>query len=359
MKRILLEYLVCPDCQIALTCDTIAAEGDDIETGTLGCSRCGKNYPVVRGVPRFITAEHSLMGENVKTADAFGWQWQKFDRLHDLAAYESQFLDWIYPITPDFFQGKVVLDAGCGMGRFSLVSNKFGAKLVLAIDVSQSVEAAHDNTRNLSNIQVIQADIHNLPLRRGLQAQVDFCFSIGVLHHLDNPQAGFDALVRHLQSEGTIYAWVYGRENNGWVVDGINPIRTMLTSHLPRRVLYVLSWLITLGLHTLLKLVYAPANAKDAFNWLRQILPYNDYLAWLSQFQFHHNHHVVFDHLVAPVAFYLHREEFEAWFREAGLELIDLSWRNRNSWRGHGRFAEAHPLRSTTVQSAGKIYTFG
>jgi hypothetical protein len=62
------------------------------------------------------------------------------------------------------------------------------------------------------------------------------------------------------------------------------------------------------------------------------------------------NVHVIQDHLVAPVASYLRREELEMWFREAGMEVIDISWRNLNSWRGHGRFAQA---------SAGNANTYG
>lgn len=341
MKLSLLEYLVCPDCQIDLDCQTTAENGDDIETGVLCCLQCEKRYPILRGIPRFVTAEQPLSGKNVETANAFGWEWQEFRELHDLATYEAQFLDWIYPIEPEFFRGKVVLDAGSGMGRFSLVSSAFGAKVVLAIDASDAVEAARNNAQDFSNVHVIQGDIHHLPLRRGQDAQVDFVFSIGVLHHLDDPQAGFNALVEHLRRDGTIFVWVYGRENNGWVVHVVNPIRAMLTSRLPHRALYVLSWPITAGLHSILKLVYRPVNAAGALGWLRKLLPYNDYLAWLGQFRFRHNHHVVFDHLVAPVAFYLRREEFEAWFHKAGMEVIDISWRNQNSWRGHGRFVRA------------------
>jgi 2-polyprenyl-3-methyl-5-hydroxy-6-metoxy-1,4-benzoquinol methylase/uncharacterized protein YbaR (Trm112 family) len=339
MKWSLIEYLVCPACQVGLNCQTTTEDGDEIEEGMLCCPRCEKRYPILRSIPRFVTAERPLSGKNVETADAFGWEWQKFSKLHHLAIYELQFLDWIYPIEPEFFKGKVVLDAGCGMGRFSLVSSKFGAKMVLAIDASDAVEAARDNTRDFSNVHVIQADIHHLPLRRDQDAQVDFVFSIGVLHHMDDPQAGFNALAQHLRCEGTVFVWVYGRENNDWLVNVVNPVRTMLTSRLPRRTLHVLSWLVTAGLHPILKLVYRPANAANAPRWLRKTLPYNDYLAWLAQFGFRHNHHVVFDHLVAPVAFYLRREEFEAWFRGAGMEVINISWRNQNSWRGHGRFA--------------------
>ena len=340
MKRDLLSYLVCPGCQIPLGCQATIEHDSDVETGVLRCTQCGADYPILRGIPRFVTVERPLSGRNVETASAFGWEWQEFNRLHDLATCQAQFLDWIYPITPDFLKGKVVLDAGCGMGRFSVVSSTFGAKMVLAVDASDSVEAAYDNARHYSNVHVIQANIHHLPLRCSPDGQVDFVFSIGVLHHLDDPQAGFNALVQHLRRDGTLFAWVYGRENNGWLINAVNPFRTGLTSRLPRRALYALSWVITAGLYPVLKLIYRPANAAGAPGWLHKVLPYNDYLAWLGQFQFRYNHNVVFDHLVAPVAFYLRREEFEAWFCDAGMEIIDLSWRNQNSWRGHGRFAQ-------------------
>lgn len=339
VKHSLLEYLVCPDCHIALECHVETKNQDEIETGVLRCPKCEGEYPILRGVPRFVTSERPLHGKNAETADAFGWEWQEFKVLHDLVTYEAQFLDWVHPIQPDFLAGKVVLDAGCGMGRFSLVSSKLGASLVLAVDAGDAVEAARENTCGFSNIHVIQADIHRLPLRFGRDAQVDFAFSIGVLHHLDSPQAGFEALVGHLKRDGTIFVWVYGREGNAWLVNVIDPVRIFLTSRLPRRVLYAISWFITVVLHPVVRLIYRPLRAAGRDNWLYRLLPYNDYLAWLGQFGFRHNHTVVFDHLVAPVAFYIRREEFEAWFQEAGMEIINLSWRNRNSWRGHGGFA--------------------
>lgn len=340
MKPRLLQYLACPACQGALYLETATPDEEDVETGRLICRGCDNGYPIVRGVPRFVTAERPLTGDNVGTADAFGWEWQEFSELHDRATYEAQFLDWVRPIQPEFIRGKVVLDAGCGMGRFSMVCSSFGAREVLAVDASSAVEAARENARGAANVHVIQADIHNLPLRRRPHGQIDFAFSIGVLHHLDHPEKGFQDIVRHLKPDGSIFAWVYGRENNGWLVKFVNPVRTTLTARLPRRALYGLSWLLTAGLHPVTRYVYRPVNEDSRLAPLRRILPYNDYFAWLGQFGFRHNHHVIFDHLVAPVAFYLRREEFASWFPNAGLELVDLSWRNRNSWRGHGRVPE-------------------
>ena len=117
MQSTLLEYLVCPDCQLALDCQVTAQEGHEIQTGWLNCPSCEAHYPIIRGIPRFVTAEQPLTGENIYTASAFGWQWQKFNKLHDLPLYQAQFLDWVYPIEPDFFAGKVVLDAGASSQR--------------------------------------------------------------------------------------------------------------------------------------------------------------------------------------------------------------------------------------------------
>jgi SAM-dependent methyltransferase/uncharacterized protein YbaR (Trm112 family) len=342
MKSILLDYLVCPRCQEHLECQIEYQQNDEIMTGELSCNRCGEEYKIINGIPRFITQNQPLQGQNLDTARAFGWEWQTFRRLHDVSSYKKQFLDWVHPIQPDFFKEKVILDAGCGMGRFSIVSSLFGAKLVLAVDASDAVEAAWVNVSNYSNIHVIQADINNLPFRRSGEAQIDFIFSIGVLHHLDIPKIGFVSLVTHLTYKGSIFVWVYGKENNEWVVKIINPIRKTLTSRISPSALYVLSWILTLFIQPLLKILYWPANSIKLFGLMTKILPYNSYFAWLSQFGFRHNHHVVFDHLVAPVAFYITKSELESWFQDTGVEILSITRRNQNSWRGHGILCQDH-----------------
>ena len=338
MKSLLLNYLVCPSCQSELDCDVSEEIDEEIVTGNLHCSQCQTTYPIIRNIPRFVDPQQGLTPSNPRTANAFGWEWQEFSVLHTLETYQEQFLDWVRPIEPDFFKDKVVLDAGCGMGRWALVCDALGAKTVLAIDVSEGIEAAYENTHRASAIHVIQADIYNLPLRRNAQSQIDFAYSIGVLHHLDDPQEGFNALVRHLKSGGSIFAWVYGRENNDWLVNIVDPVRKTFTSIIPQPVLYLISWLIALLLHPILKLVYLPANRSSSLASLKNRLPYNDYFAWLAGFGFRHTHVVIFDHLVAPVAFYIRQEEFSAWFQDAGMEIINITWRNRNSWGAHGRF---------------------
>ena len=336
MRTRLLDLIVCPGCGARLICTAAASDGEEVVTGRLDCEKGCSSFPVVRGIPRLQTG--AVSEPQQRTADAFGWEWQQFHRLHDESRTREQFLDWIRPLEPSDFAGKVVLDAGCGMGRFAVTAAGFGARDVIAVDLSDAVEAAAENGRRHGNVHVIQADLHRLPLaRRGAGAVVDLAYCIGVLHHLPDPERGFAAVAGVVKQEGALFAWVYGRENNGWLVHLVNPLRELVSSRLPRQALYVLSFLLTLALTVPLKCVYLPVGR---FGWLRpaqRLLPYRPYLNWLAGFGFRHNHHVVFDHLVAPTAFYIRREEFEAWFAPAGLAVVAISARNQNSWRGLGR----------------------
>lgn len=346
MKAALLQFLRCPLCGQGLNFKTAAAESEPFKTeavesrpgqareiadGELHCPTCHARYEISGGVPRLRPPTHDQVDCAVeKTAEAFGWQWNEFAELG--APAREQLLDWIKPLGPDFFPGKLVLDAGCGMGRFPEVLATFGASLVVGVDISSAINVAHRRSLKADNFTVAEADISRLPFG----APFDFVCSIGVIHHLPDPRRGFLELVRHVKPGGTVFVWVYGAENNRWLTDFVDPIRTRFTSVLPRGALYALSMAITAVLHPALKIAYAPASRREPRRWESKLLPYFDYFAWLSQFGFRHNHHVVFDHLVAPVAHYIPREEFEEWFRAAGLSDVLITPRNNNSWRGMG-----------------------
>jgi SAM-dependent methyltransferase len=169
----------------------------------------------------------------------------------------------------------------------------------------------------------------------------DFIYSIGVLHHMPDPEAGFASLVRYVRPDGAIFAWVYGRENNGVVHHFINPMRKAVTSRLPPAVLPVIAWPMSVALYGTIKAIYRPLHGTRAF----QRLPLHDYLYSLAGFNFRRIYNIAFDHLVAPIAFYLRRDEFESWFTRRDLTDVQISWRNQNSWRGFGRVAQAQSLR--------------
>jgi uncharacterized protein YbaR (Trm112 family)/ubiquinone/menaquinone biosynthesis C-methylase UbiE len=326
MKLRLLDYIICPICAGPFDLRKDKLEVEEIMEGELLCRSCGKSYPIRRGVPRLLP--ESFSKEQEATAAAFGYEWTHFTEIED--TYEQEFLDWIHPVGKDFFPGKLVLDGGCGKGRHVALSAAFGAADVIGIDVSDAVDAAFPNTRHLPNAHIVQADIYNVPLR----PIFGYAYSIGVLHHLPDPKAGFLSLVRRLKPGARMSAWVYGEEGNWWITHLVSPVREVVTSRLPPVITKALAFLIAVPMQLTLKLLYRPIN--QHFLGLKRFLFYNDYLYSISGFSFRENYSTVFDHLIAPTAFYISREQFASWFEEANLTEVNITWRNRNSWRGTG-----------------------
>ena len=323
MKESLLEYLQCPLCEGNFTLQRVSMDSSEIISGELTCSSCKQVFPITNGVPRLV---FEAAPEMHSTARNFGAQWTEFDDIED--HHEAQFRDWIAPVTPDFIRDKVVLEGGCGKARHTRIISNWAARAVIGIDLSDAVDAAFRNTRDCPNVHIIQADIYRLPLKRVF----DYAFSVGVLHHLPDPRRGFLSLAGKLHPGGSISTWVYGRENNGWVVHLVNPIRN-LTSRLSFPVLYRLSYLPAALLYVILKLVYAPLS-ETGFS---RRLFYGEYLNYISKFPFREVHNIVHDHLTAPIAHYIRREELADWFREVDAREVKISWHNRNSWRGIGQ----------------------
>ena len=99
--------------------------------------------------------------------------------------------------------------------------------------------------------------------------------------------------------------------------------------------LFQLSKLPTLSLFLTTKLVYRPANiaAKPIANKLF----YNDDLNHIGTFGWREQHNIVFDHLVAPTAFYISKDDFSGWWNDIKAEDVEIIWHNRNSWCGFGK----------------------
>jgi len=234
LKAKLVDLLACPECKGTLKCvvskEDISLPWVEILEGSLICQICSHEYQISNGVPRMITGQ---LPEDVQsTVDGFGWEWQTFnDQIQDsYMTDKTNFFDFIYPIAENFFEDKFVLDAGCGMGRFLKLGAAFGSREIFGIDLSHSVDVAYLNTRMLPNAHIIQADILALPFVK----KFDYIFSIGVLQFLSDPREGFSKLVELLKETGTVSAWVYSEENNGWVIYVLSPIRKYITIRPPR-----------------------------------------------------------------------------------------------------------------------------
>ena len=301
--------------------------------GELRCEKCSRTFLITGGIPRFANLEE-VESDKQATAEGFGWQWTHF--THKDERYAEQFEGWLAPVKPEFFRDKVVLEGGCGKGRHTLLAAAWGAREIIGVDLSRAVETAFAATRELPNVHIVQADIYNLPVPRVF----DYAFSVGVLHHLPDPKGGFESLASKVRPGGHISAWVYGAENNEWITRLVNPVREKLTSRMDQRFLLQLSKLPAASVYLATKLVYGPLNKSKTGGSIARHLFYNDYFKAIAPFGWREQHTIVFDHLVAPTAFYIPRDEFETWWRDIGAQDLTITWHNKNSWCGFGRIPE-------------------
>lgn len=307
------ETLRCPSCRGELS----------LSTNDLSCASCTVSYPIVDGIPRMLapSLREALAGEvaatgtdakQVETALSFGYEWHRFPEMY--AEWERQFLDYMQPHGPEFFRGKKVLDAGCGNGRFAYYAGKYGAE-VWAIDLGPAVEVARRNTESVG-ANVVQADLHNPPF--ALES-FDFIYSIGVLHHLPDPEVAFRNLLRFLKPGGEVQIYLYwkpeSRPIKALLLSGIAGARA-LTTRLPHKAVYALAYPAAAGAFLFFVWPYRIMKRLPPFERLAEELPMKQY----ASFPFRVCVNDQLDRLSAPIENRYTRADVQDWLARAALE---------------------------------------
>lgn len=187
------DRLVCPICRSKL--GTYSEQSTEVI-----CILNGHSFAIVNGIPRFVSQDNY--------AESFGFQWNTFrsvqlDSFNGTKFSEERFLaitNW----TKQELMGKLVLDAGCGAGRFSEVVLKYGGELA-AFDLSNAVDAWKKNLAKYRAF-VCQASIYEIPFP---PETFDFVYCIGVIQHTPDPLATIRALCRMVKPGGQIGLWIY------------------------------------------------------------------------------------------------------------------------------------------------------
>ena len=112
-------------------------------------------------------------------------------------------------------KGKLILDIGCGGGRFGDRVIAHEGRLV-ALDYSEAVDVAREFLfESAPETLFIQGDALNLPLAEEV---FDDAFSIGVLHHTPEPRKGVSEANRVLKPGGSFALSMYPKGGYyGWL----------------------------------------------------------------------------------------------------------------------------------------------
>jgi SAM-dependent methyltransferase len=143
----------------------------------------------------------------------FGEQWNRFrdiqiDSLSGKSESHARFFaetGW----TAEDIKGKLLLDAGCGAGRFAEVAMDCGARVV-AVDISEAAWACKKTLERFpeKDYLVIRASLFDLPFKK---ESFDAIYSLGVLQHTPDPLRALSCLTSFLAPGGRLATWIYER----------------------------------------------------------------------------------------------------------------------------------------------------
>ena len=331
MRERLMDFLCCPiSGSSKLELHVFEREDDHILEGVLHAKDAGRFYPIVDGVPRMLPPElyfnptfetrhrkklralgweppvESVEGDEFRelkqeTSAVYGFEWTRWDR-HGWVPRGTPLpeeVDRFFQkslLRPEEIRGHVVVDAGCGNGRYAYTAAQHAGE-VIGLDLSAAVESSFKNLRDLPNAHVVQGDIMRPPIKRDA---IDHVYSIGVLMITGDTLRATRSLAELLKPGGTITVHVYAPGNPLWQFNDawVRKLTTQLS---------------------------IPANVKlakkmaSAAQWLGR----RGWLGYVSlALRMWPEDVVNFDWYATPLQTYHTHKEMRGWFQEMGWPVV-------------------------------------
>lgn len=283
MTAQVLSALLCPDCSAGMAHAT--AEN-------VTCA-AGHSFPLVGNVPRLLRRSERPLAATVRT---FGYQWTSYDVSDN--EEDSRVLAAKTGLDLSAFQGKMILDAGCGGGRYCRIAGEAGGHVV-GIDLSTAVDHARSLTRHLSNVTIVQGNLLEPPLR---PRTFDIVYSIGVLHHTPDTRRAFNAVAALVKPGGHLSVWLYRRNTmlQEWVNSGLRAMST-------RCPIATVVWGARIG---------AILGSIPVVKHLNKVVNFSSHPRWTTRVC------DTFDWYAPPYQSHHTEEELSNWFDESGFESI-------------------------------------
>jgi SAM-dependent methyltransferase len=299
MKTFQLENLLkCPLC-----------EGDfATHLNTILCAQ-GHSFPYSDNVIDFSSIDKVDYLQQ-RSKQSFGVEWTQYYAslgwtTKALPSEQEAFLTYTRAM-PNFFANNIVVDAGCGNGRYINIVNRISSpppRLIIAADLSDSIYVAAKNCSSFTNVVFVKINL-NL-LSTVLKQPVDYVYSIGVLHHTPNAEESFNSLAKCVKTDGFMSVYLYGKGNP--LLYRVNSfLRNRFFQAWPHKLIYYLVVLIAIPCQVFRIPFFGP--------WM---------LDFIGRFVFvSYDVHNMFDAYTAGYTSFHKKSEVEEWYRSNGFDCV-------------------------------------
>lgn len=308
MNKLIFDILRCPLCAPEDK-GHLSKEGD-----TVRCESCQSQYPLIQGVPNFLSP---TVEDSSKRAFTVQWSYRaqgKFEKTNRTFCISNQKSIQYLAETLDLAiaPGDWLLDAGCGSGEKTiLLAQQYPQAQVVALDFSDTLRELLQKTKHLENLHIIQGDVNAPPFR---QKSFKAVFSIGVLHHTKNTKESFEAVSALVKPGGSLIAWLYPHwQESPLFQKGYYLFRDLLflgRGHLlPDSLRLFLIYLLCLPLLFVAPLILASRKLNSSFYEGLSISDLYRGIVFL-----------MYDNIAPPFQFRPHSAEVKRWFNSSGYK---------------------------------------
>lgn len=208
MHSNLVDLLACPFCKSDLSLNIVKGNFEHILEGDFSCNTCKKTFEIKDDIPFFSPQINHGGVKNQQSTYSTWW-----DEYHDESSIiNPETRDFFYnslQIRADEISNKVILDGGCGNGRFSFVVSQYKPKLLVSFDISSGLlhaKKAISKYHPQANVAYVQGDITYPPFK---DSAFDITFSWGVIHHTPNTRKTFSGISKLVKPGGKLGTYVY------------------------------------------------------------------------------------------------------------------------------------------------------
>lgn len=297
-----------------------------VETGTPECPSCLTAWPIQGFIPRFVPPDNYAVG--------FGYQWRvhahtQCDSRNGTRISETRFFEetgW-----PRHLPGEVILEVGCGSGRFTEQALKTGA-VVVSLDYSAAVESNLALNQGNPNLLVVQGDVYALPVAPG---SCDRVFCLGVLQHTPDPRRAFQCIIEPLRPGGRLAMDIYRQRTGVARLTMTHRWVRPLTRRMNPRLLYRLTRRYVRAMWPLSRLVHRIPRIGKKLNWMLLVADYRDVLPLPEPLLREWAILDTFDMLNPRYEFPQTLDTVRRWFEEARLGAVQVRY-GYNGIEGRG-----------------------